>query len=147
MITVKTIDLFNLATDMLDQGFPFTTIDVLEPDPNDDFQGSVSFECPVDESEVVEYEPIDHEVLPKDFNMNDYPLTTNFKSYCMLPFTLEELTILYNGMKNAVQLLLDNLSETSLPAEERSECSKMLKLYEPLIAKIEEHFRSIGFEY
>lgn len=32
MVTVKTTELFNLVTDMLENGFPFTSVGILEPD-------------------------------------------------------------------------------------------------------------------
>ena len=149
MITVKTTDLFNLITDMIKDGYPFTTVEIIdaESDGKDDYPASLHFECPVDNFEIVDFEMLDDEPLPNDFDVENYPLKVKSDSYCMLPFTLEELTILHNGMKNGVQLLLDNLSETSIPANERSECSQMLKMYEPLIAKIESHFRTIGLKY
>lgn len=147
MITVKTTELFDLVADMLDSGYPFTSVDIMEPDSDDDFPGGLSFECPVDEYETVDYETLNHVVLPDDFDMQDYPLTIKPDSYCMLPFTLQELTIVYEGMKNGLQLLKETLSDKSLSADDRSAYSQMIKRYDPLISKIEAHFRSIGLKY
>lgn len=147
MITVKTTELFNLVTEMLEDGFPFTSVCILEPDDEFDSPGSLSFECPVDEFESVDYEGVDAQTLPDDFDMKDYPLSVKSDSYCMLPFTLHELTVLHNGMKNGLSLVQNKLSEKSLSADDRSKFSQMVKMYDPLIAKIEAHFRSIGLEY
>lgn len=147
MVTVKTTELFNLVTDMLENGFPFTSVGILEPDDEFDCPAALTFECPVDKYETVDYEELDDHTLPDDFDMENYPLSVKSDSYCMLPFTLQELTVLHNGMRNGLLLLQDNLSEKSLSADDRSKFSQMVKMYDPLITKIEAHFRTIGLKY
>lgn len=112
-----------------------------------DCPAALTFECPVDKYETVDYEELDDHTLPDDFDMENYPLSVKSDSYCMLPFTLQELTVLHNGMRNGLLLLQDNLSEKSLSADDRSKFSQMVKMYDPLITKIEAHFRTIGLKY
>lgn len=109
MSTYKTTDLLRVAGEMVDEGYDFAEISVLEAD--DEFPESISFDVVLSQSSEMNFDEIESVNIPDDYDMDFYEQEASFDDVSRtLTFSSKELNALMNAVNITLDCVKDNLS-------------------------------------
>lgn len=117
MATYKTLELINRLSELINDGYEYIDVNILEAD--EDFPESLHFDALESNSCSADYEEIESVEIPEDYNYeNNYHKVTGTDFCFTLPFTYNEISSLAHAVDNALQLVKECANDPSYTTED-----------------------------
>lgn len=111
MATYKTSDLYNIISELMNDGYEY--VDVLSLDAAEDSPEALSFDAIEDSCSSTEYEIIESCEVPDDYDFSEHstrPIAPT--DYCCeLNFTYEEIALIKHATDNALEYFKELLKD------------------------------------
>ena len=104
MATYKTIELINRLSELINNGYEYVDLSIIEAD--EDLPEALRFDAIESDACSVDYEEIDSVEIPEDYDYDNGYHKVNGSDFCLtLPFTYDEIGALAHAVENALQFV------------------------------------------
>lgn len=117
MATYKTIELINRLSELVNNGYEYVDLSIIEAD--EDLPEALHFDAIESDACSVDYEEIDSVEIPEDYDYDNGYHKVNGSDFCLtLPFTYDEIGALAHAVENALQFVKECSDDPSCTKED-----------------------------